>query len=626
MSGRRGQRQIRGPQSALTDFLAANNISAQQIRDTFAQRQAAAEEQNEGEEEQPQEIDEEDELEAAQAESSTAANSRKRKRSGDVNAKEKLKAKKKAKKGKKGDDSDDDYSDLDIYAKSKPKPGQLENCDICNKRFTVTPYTKEGPDGGLLCTPCGKQITKEAKKEENKGKKAATGRKRRQAESNRLDGIVRLGSKSLQDLCIEKVAKHHTDVEELGDLPDELIDRLGQIFAKKRVLDSRTLQLFIRFDLKTVSIHDAAKLEPDDFKQIFAVTPSLEKLVLRNAGQFKDSVMEYMLEKAPKIKHFQLYGANLLNDDAWDTFFKTAGPKLESVKIEWCDASFTDGVISTLVANCPNLKRLKLKYCRKLTSESISHLIGLKRLEHLSLRLSASPETDDMIPLIERLGPKLVTLSLENCGSLDDLFLDVVRKRCCKLSKLRLEGFVSVTDAALVKLFTTRENDTDKNGSVVPPLTFLDLAGTRDMEDISFEEEDTEPYGLADNSFRALMSHSGPSLKHLNISSSRAISHGAFCDVFAPQQNYKKYAELKMINVTFCSAVETNVIKGIWACCPSIERVVAFGCFKVGDVGVPGGVALIGVPRAQDDIEKIGEGVGMDAFASGSGGVVAASA
>ena len=202
----------------------SHNISARQIRDTFEQRRANAQAANgdedvddsEAEAALAEQIVEENERAEAEAASSRSARPQKRKRESNVKAKEKAKAKKKAKKDSdSGSEFDSDFGN-DMYKKSKPVPGQLENCDICNKRFTVTPYSKEGPDGGLLCTPCGKQITKENKAAEAKARKAAgTGKKRRQVESKRLDGDVRLGSKSLVDICIERVARHSDDVEEL---------------------------------------------------------------------------------------------------------------------------------------------------------------------------------------------------------------------------------------------------------------------------------------------------------------------------------------------------------------------------------------------------------------------------
>ena len=560
-------------------------------------------------------------------ESESSVRPKKRKRGEDVKVKEKLKVKKRAKKANSSDSDFDDDLGRNMYNKSKPRPGQIENCDICEKRFTVTPYSKEGPDGGLLCTPCGKQMTKENKSADSKARKAAgTGRKRRQAESNRLDGVVKLGGKSLQDLCIEKVAQHATDVEELGDLPDNLIDRLSQIFSKRRVLDSRTLQLFLRSDLDVVAIHDAAKLEPENFKQMFALSPHVRKVVLRNAGQFKDDVMDYMIEKAPGISYLQLYGANLLTDEAWINLFAHAAGNLEAVKVQWCDASFRHRVIESMAANCQSIKRLKLKYCRLLTPDSIKSLSQLTNLEHVSLTFSISPETTHVEPLIESVGFQLKTLSLENTYNLDDDFIHLVGTHCKSLTKLRLAGSEGISDARLASLFTPGNPHVDGNGSVMPPLTFLDLNSTRHV-DHKEPEGPEEPMGVADSAFIAIMSHSGKTLRHLDISSCRHISHAAFCEVFSPVENAKKYAELRTINVTFCSGVETNVIRGIFACCPKIEKIIAFGCFKIGEVVVPQGIAVIGVPRAHDAIENIGEsGVNLEDALNMMGSMVEATA
>ena len=90
-----------------------------------------------------------------------------------------------------------------MYTKKKPLPGQLENCELCDKRFTVTPYSKSGPDGGLLCARCSKEQEAQKKKDAKPKKQAVARDKRRQVQSNLLDGIVRDGSKSLEQLCIE---------------------------------------------------------------------------------------------------------------------------------------------------------------------------------------------------------------------------------------------------------------------------------------------------------------------------------------------------------------------------------------------------------------------------------------
>lgn len=96
-----------------------------------------------------------------------------------------------------------------MYAKSKPLPGQLDNCEICDKRFTVTAYSKTGPDGGLLCSKCSKEQEAEKKKETKTKKSMVSRDKRRHLQSNLLDGIVRNGSKTLQELCVEVSIQRH---------------------------------------------------------------------------------------------------------------------------------------------------------------------------------------------------------------------------------------------------------------------------------------------------------------------------------------------------------------------------------------------------------------------------------
>ena len=102
-----------------------------------------------------------------------------------------------------GPDGDDDDIAWDMYSKKTPLPGQLENCEICDKRFTVTAYSKTGPAGGLLCPKCSKELEADKKKEAKSKKENISRDKRRKTQSNLLDGIIRNGSKTLQELCVE---------------------------------------------------------------------------------------------------------------------------------------------------------------------------------------------------------------------------------------------------------------------------------------------------------------------------------------------------------------------------------------------------------------------------------------
>lgn len=219
---------IRGPQSALTDFLASNNISAAQISSDYQRRQAearqreqeeaAAQGRTDGDGEDKENEDDDDgetaaELQQVRLEAFARKQKKKREQEKSVakiKASKKLQAQKQQQKKKRksaGDsDSGDEFDEdvWDTYTKKKqPLPGQLENCELCDKRFTVTPYSKTGPDGGLLCVKCSKEQEAGRKKGEKTKKQAAGRDKRRKVQSNLLDGIVQVGSKSLQELCIK---------------------------------------------------------------------------------------------------------------------------------------------------------------------------------------------------------------------------------------------------------------------------------------------------------------------------------------------------------------------------------------------------------------------------------------
>ncbi|KAF2116565.1 DNA repair protein-like protein Rad7 [Lophiotrema nucula] len=614
MSGRRGRNSaIRGPHSALTDFLAANNISAAEIRDSYRQRleraeaDAAAAAEN-GEGPSAQDVDEE---EQAQAESSAMAAERSKKRKRDQDdAIAKIKkgkaAKKDAKKKKKKGSDDEDDSDFgfdDMYKKARKLPGQLENCEVCDKRFTVTPYSQAGPDGGLLCTPCGKEMKKEAKAQE-KAAKPVVRRGRRKMESNRLDGVTNRGTKTLQQLCIEKLAKHADDIDEFGEMPEAIMDQLSAIFSKKRAMNPTTIKLFLQPDMDRVEIHEAAYLETENFDQIFAVVPNIKKLALRNCCQFKDSNMEYLIEKAKNLVDIQLLGANLVSNDMWIRLFSARGEDLRSFKTEWLDAAFDDEAVEALAACCPNLERLKLERCKRIGVSSINAIATLGKLQHLTLRFLKEIPRENLLNVILQVGKNLQTLCLENFEQpaleddeqTDDLLLAAIHDTCHNLSKFRFTDHTECSDEGYINLFTDWDN---------PPLRYIDVNSTRDCDNANPEGPDDFPIGLGSEGFKAVMAHSGSRLEYLDISSCRHISYATFAQIF---DGVQQYPHLQEINLSFCPIVDTTTVASIFRSCPKLKKVVTFGCFKVKDVVVPRGIVLIGAPKAQDHVmEQFGD-------------------
>ena len=463
----------------------------------------------------------------------------------------------------------------------------MENCEICEKRFSVTAYSRAGPDGGLLCPKCSKELDKEEGSAKKK-RKIDSGRVRRQMQSNLLDGIYP-GAKTLMTLCIETLAKNVTNADSLGDLSEELVDQVAAILSKKRLTTPETLYLFLRSGADTVTVYDAAKLSSDDFIRIFQIVPTVKHIRLRNAIQFKNKVMDHLLGTIVQLETLSLHGSNLIDDERWNQFLIEKGSHLRALKVYHTDGHFGDEQLAMVAKHCPDLQRLKVCHNQKVTAKGLEHIARMNGLTHLSLELynqmAADLGTANCCSMIDSVGAGLHTLSLATIHYLTDEVLTTIHDSCQNLSKLRLTDNSSFTDDGFAKLFT---------GWLNPPLTYLDLHKCRHI-DAAEPRENPNNIGLGSNGFIALMAHSGATLKHLNVHSCRHISREAFEAVFDAN---KKYLELQSLNVSFCQAVNDFVVGCIFRSCPNLKTLKVFGNFGVRDVKVPKGKILIGVPNA----------------------------
>ena len=501
---------------------------------------------------------------------------------------QKIKASKKFKARKKDmkDGGDEDMFALSLWEAGKVTlPGQQDNCSTCGKRFTVTPYSRADADGNLLCNPCGKELDADdgAPKKKRKTANGPVGR-RRTLQSSLLDGSYQLGAKDLVTLCVEHLAKNIDLANDLGNLPDNIIDKIACILSKRRLLDSRTVNLFLQPSIEALRIYDAAKLSEHDFKRIFQAVPSLKKLRIRNGIHFTDDVMDYMLTRNVELEAFALHGANLLSGQKWVKFFRKHGASLDSLKISYTDKHVTDKEMAAIVKNCPSLQQLKICHNQEVGGEGVKALGKLEKLERLGLHLQKTVHPDAYVNVLGTIGRNLRTLSLSVVPTADNTVLDAIHTHCRSLRKLRLTESEEMTDDGFTRLFTGWEN---------PSLEFIDFGKCRHLE--SDVHNNPDGVGLCSGGFKAMMAHSWATLRHLNIESCRHISAEAFEEVFAPG---KTYPQLRYLEMSFCSEATDFVVGSIFRCCPKLTEVVVFGCMKIKEVRVPRGRALIGVPNA----------------------------
>lgn len=292
------------------------------------------------------------------------------------------------------------------------------------------------------------------------------------------------------------------------------------------------------------------------------------------------------------IQDLHLDSPNLVTDEVWRQLFTRLGPRLRSLKLWNLDSAFDDETAEVMAKNCRQLQRLKLKHLNKIGDKALEAIATMKTLEHLSLWISQETSPEPLLKIITELGPNLRSLSLEEFYFADDRLLQLVQEKCRHLTKLRLAINAEFTDKALENLFRGWSN---------PPLTFADFHRSRDV-DMANPGGPPEAVGLASGGFVALMEHSGTKLRHLNVASCRHISYAAYEEAFG---EHKLYPELTLLDISFNGVVDDYLAQCIFRCCPALTRLVVFGCFKVRDIKIPRGVAVIGTVGAKLTVDGI---------------------
>ena len=348
------------------------------------------------------------------------------------------------------------------------------------------------------------------------------------------------------------------------------------------------------FDIHINITDMTAGLETDDYIRLFSVIPTIRRVNLRNAGQFKDKVLDYMMERDIPVEHLHLEAANLVSNDKWMEYFSRCGHRLISLRLAWLDNAMDETAFMHVVRSCPNLRKVKIRKCFKLGEQALHALSRLEHLEQLSLQDFSPITSTALASLVAAVGRKLRTLSLEDFVEAEDDVLAAIRFSCTNLDKLRLTGNDLCTDTGFKSLFVD---------SINLPLSVVDFHKTRSM-DYSQPDGPDIKVGLASDGFEALMEHSSSKIKKLNITSCRHIKYESFSKVF---NGTRRYPQLQEIAINFLTKVDTTIVAGMFKTCPQLVKVEAFGCFNITCVAVPKGVALIGIPNAQSSIVQQGD-------------------
>ncbi|TFK45936.1 RNI-like protein [Heliocybe sulcata] len=579
---------VRGPTSALTEFLRESGITATTIArrtQTRNEEQPEAGPSNGGQAEEGEE--EEAAAEEAEEYHSDALDDpdepapKKRKVADKGKGKGKAAAKKKGKK----DDDDASYDEEeDAYtaiskqlwrgngsAGAKPPVGSFETCAKCEKQFTVTKYTMAArPGPGWLCHKCAKASGADP------FKKPAAPRKRKAPEEKRK--VVSFEERtlpSLASLCIKIITKHIDDVEALGDVGAMNLDEIAKSISRNRSMTPENVQLFYDVQNTRLTLYDVTNLTPEAFISMGMLNPNLTSLHLDYCGRLDSSAIEAWNTSLPALQRVELLGPFLVRAEAWKSFFESH-PQLQGFLITQ-SPRFDLKCMQSLVENCKGLTELRLKEVGKMGDAFLTEIVrwegSLKRLDLSDPGSGKSLSDEACIEMMRAIGSQLEHLDLSGHEYVTDEFLkDGLTPHAGSLTSLALANLPDMTDAGVAYLFDVwrgvvpekpeeeEDMDADREKGTNPPLTSLDMS--RNPE-------------LSTAAFSAVMAHSSRTLQHLNINGWKAVSQDSLTKLA------KMAKELRTLDVGWCREVNDFVVKDILDNCEKVKDIDVWGCNRL---------------------------------------------
>ncbi|KZO92412.1 RNI-like protein [Calocera viscosa TUFC12733] len=520
-------------------------------------------------------------------EPSPARNGRKRKMSDKEMAKAKAKAKAEFERSKKrklnggGADDDDEEEEDEYTAKSKggvgvgkadgvtPNIGDRDECAECGKLYTFTKYTRPADPGpGYLCPACTKAAGHDLFKTAQgprKRKENVTKRKIVFFEEN--DPVP-----TLAELCLETIAKHIEDVDALGDIGSLNMDKIAKIIAKNRRLNASVAPLFYDITNENLTLYDCTALESSGLIALANLNPNLVNLRLDFCGRVEATALGHWAQHLAKLKRIELLAPFLVTDKAWIKFFETVGDRLEGFLIT-NSPRFSQECVESLVKNCPKLTELRLRRIGKLEDDWLPLLHPLTQLTLLDLSdasLGNAPIslTDEpLIDLMSKVGANLEHLDLSGHELVtDDMLIRGIAPNMPKLKRLRLVELSNLTDEGVGAFF---------DALVATPLHWLDLS--RNPE-------------LADKALVGLLDHSGAGLAHLNMNQFKEASNEVLLQIG------EKASLLEFLDLGFCREVDDFVVKAVQDGCKGLKELKVYGCNRITeDCPKKRGVRIVGV-------------------------------
>ncbi|QHS74282.1 UV-damaged DNA-binding protein RAD7 [Saccharomyces paradoxus] len=532
---RGGENEVKGPNSALTQFLREEGISAENIKQKWYQRQSKKHEdatdekkgnsEDDGLTAQVSPVVEEEEID-------------------DIGT---------------GSGTDTETAQVSYDARMKLVPADSDEEEYETSRVSDTPVS--------LSTANNRESL--AKKRQNTAKIIQSRRRRRKRAADLLDRRVNKVS-SLQSLCItkisENISKWQKEADEssklvfnklrdvLGGVSTANLNNLAKALSKNRALNDHTLQLFLKTDLTKLTFSDCSKVSFDGYKTLAIFSPHLTELSLQMCGQLNNESLLYIAEKLPKLKSLNLDGPFLINEDTWEKFFTIMKDRLEEFHISNTHR-FTDKSFSNLLINCGStLVSLGLSRLDSVSNYALlpQYLVN-DNFHCLCIEYPFNEEDvndEIIINLLGQIGRTLRKLVLNGCIDLTDSMiingLTAFTPEKCPLEVLSLEESDQITTDSLAYFFSKVELNNLMECSFRRCLQLGDMA-----------------------IIELLLNGAKDSLRSLSLNSLKELTTEAFVALACPNLTY--------LDLGFVRCVDDSVIQMLGEQNPNLTVIDVFG-------------------------------------------------
>lgn len=465
------------------------------------------------------------------------------KRSKKESAKKKPNDRKGAKKGAKDDNDDDDDDGRGALDPYKPRRQvTAAQCGTCSVRIAP---------GMLLCPKCQRSGSR------------APSRRTKTMPSARL-AALRGKMLPLRELCIRVVSENIDGVESFGDVPAEVLDRIGRLVCQQRRLRPATLPPFLRSDLEALELTDCADLKCDSFSLIAARCPLLQTLILRNCGQLEGPALAQLGRMCAGLQVVELDGCFRVSDDEMASFVRSARPLSRfalhnSMKVGAVTAA-------AIASRADALTHLRLLRCTFLTDDGLHALGTLPQLREVVLDGSELLSDASIVNFLQHNGAQLHMLHLRGLRQLTDDTASAIAKYCHALTDVALSGLDAMTGPAIAAIWAHNAH-----------VQKLDLARCTQIDDKAL----------------AAVTHQLPRLHSLSLHGLPRLTPDGIVAAL------RHCPELEELDTSWCRDVDDNIIGDVVKHSPRMGKVTVWGCMRVTDMLAPAlpAVTVVGCSR-----------------------------